>query len=204
MTTTSDSNGGLREELRGDAESLGATAKQRIHRELDTRKGAAVEQARSLSSALGSAADQIGPDQPSWLRSAFEQGAQTLQRLAETVEQKDTRQLGEEVRRLANQSPGTFLAGCALAGFAAARVFKAGGEGAATASNGSASQDSQTGQSFATGETSQTGQSSQSGTWDQSTGHAGGLSGQGSGENQSAFFTAAEQELTEARAGDGL
>ena len=49
-----------------------------------------------------------------------------MQRFAETIERKDARQLTRDVEQLARDNPGTFLAGCALAGFAAARVLKAG------------------------------------------------------------------------------
>lgn len=126
METATGNTGGLREELRGDARKVSDTAKDRIASEVDSRKGIAAEQAKSLSSALGSAADQLGEQSPSWLRSILQQGAQTMDRLAQTVEQKDARQLAVEVQQLARQNPGTFLAGCAAVGFAAARVFKAG------------------------------------------------------------------------------
>jgi hypothetical protein len=132
----SQTTGDLREELRGDAQTVASTAKQRIHGEVDARKGDAATQVKSLSSALENAAGQLGNDSPSWLRSAFEQGAQSLQRFAETVEQKDSRQLTRDVTDLARQNPGTFLAGCALAGFAAARVFKAGAESGTQSTGG--------------------------------------------------------------------
>jgi hypothetical protein len=132
MESPSESAGGLRDELRDDAQTMTDTAKQRLHSEVDARKGGAVEQVKSLSSALGSAANQLGGNSPSWMKSAFEQGAQQLQRLADTFEQKDSRQLSREVQQLAAQNPGTFLAGCALAGFAAARVFRAGASGASS------------------------------------------------------------------------
>lgn len=126
MEPQSGEAGGLREELRGDAQTMTDTAKERLHTEVDSRKGAAVNQAQTLSSALGAAANELGPDTPNWLKSLFEQGSQTLQRFSQTIEQKDSRQLTRDIEQLARQNPGTFLAGCALAGFAAARVFKAG------------------------------------------------------------------------------
>lgn len=127
METSSQTGGELREELRSDAQTVGDTVKQRLSAEADARKGTAAEQAKSLSSALNTAAGELSQS-PAWLRSAFEKGAQTLQRFAETVEQKDSRQLTRDVQQLAREHPGTFLAGCAAAGFAAARVLKAGVE----------------------------------------------------------------------------
>jgi hypothetical protein len=117
----------LREELRGDAETVTGTAKDRIHSEVDARKSNAAAQAKSVSSALETAAGELS-DSPAWLRSALEQGAQTLQRFAETIEQKDSRQLTRDVQRLAREHPAAFLGTCAAAGFVAARVLKAGAE----------------------------------------------------------------------------
>lgn len=126
MDTPSENSGGIGEELRGDARKMGGTAKDRLHSEVDARKGEGASQAKGLSSALEKTASELGPDSPAWLKSALEQGAQRLSRLAESVEQKDSRQITRDVQQLARDHPGTFLAGCALAGFAAARVFKAG------------------------------------------------------------------------------
>ena len=126
MQTSSPSDGGgLREELRSDAQTVTHSAKEKLRTELDARKGTAATQAKSLSTALDKTANELS-DSPDWLRSAFQQGAQTLQRFAETIERKDARQLTRDVEQLARDNPGTFLAGCALAGFAAARVLKAG------------------------------------------------------------------------------
>jgi hypothetical protein len=128
MDSASQNSGAeLRNELRSDASTITDTAKQRLQSEVDSRKSTAATQAKSVSSALESAADQLN-DSPAWLRSAFQQGAQTLQRFADQVEQKDSRELTRDVQQLARQNPGTFLAGCAAIGFAAARVLKAGAE----------------------------------------------------------------------------
>lgn len=131
-TSSATTSGELREELRGDAQTLTDTAKQKLHSEADARKGAAATQAKSLSSALESAAGELN-ESPQWLRSLFQQGAQTLQRFADTIEQKDSRQLTRDIQQLARNNPGTFLAGCAAAGFAAARVVKAGAQNAPSA-----------------------------------------------------------------------
>jgi hypothetical protein len=118
-------SGGLREELRSDAGTITQSAKERLGSEIDARKGAATTQAKSISSALDAAAGELN-DSPEWLRSMLQQGAQTLQRFADTIEQKDGRELTRDVQRLARENPGTFFGACALAGFAAARVLKAG------------------------------------------------------------------------------
>ncbi|MES2492123.1 MAG: hypothetical protein V4579_02440 [Pseudomonadota bacterium] len=126
-TSPPESKGGLSEELRGDASDLTATAKSHLHSEVDARKGEAVSQAQSLSSALNKAAQELDQS-PDWIKSAFRQGAQTVQRFAESIEGKDSRALTRDVQRFARENPTTFLASCAVAGFAAARVMKAGAE----------------------------------------------------------------------------
>lgn len=126
MQPQSDTSGGATEELRSDAKQLASSAQDRVHSEIDSRKGSAATQAKSVSSAIDRAAGELDDDAPQWLQSAFRQGAQQVQRFADTLEQKDSRQLVDEVSNFARNSPGTFLAGCAAAGFAAARIFKAG------------------------------------------------------------------------------
>ena len=124
----SQSGGGATSELRSDAQQLGTTAANRLHSEVDARKSTAATQAKSVSSALERAAGDLDQNSPEWLKSTFQQGAQQIQRFADALEQKDSRQLMSEVEGFARQRPGMFLAACAAAGFAAARLFKAGGE----------------------------------------------------------------------------
>ncbi len=117
---------GVAGELKSDAQHLGKTAADRVHSELDARKGTAASQAQSLSSAIDRAAGELDTNAPDWLRNAFQQGARQVQKFADTLEQKDSRQILDDINSFARDHPGTFLAGCAAAGFAAARVFKAG------------------------------------------------------------------------------
>ncbi len=133
MDNTSPSLPPLGEELRGDAERAAGAAAGRLEAEANNRKGAIAGQAQQVSSALGTAARELGSEAPTWLRSALEQGARTIEELARTVDQKDSRELVGEVQRFARERPGTFLAGCAFAGFAAARVFKAGASASSAA-----------------------------------------------------------------------
>ena len=121
--------------LRADAAQLGNSAANRIHGEIDSRKGAAVEQAKSVSSAIDRAAGEMAPETPEWLRSALRQGAQKIEQFADTIGQKDSRALLQDAQDFARNNPGTFLIACAAAGFAAARVLKAGSEGLDSAQN---------------------------------------------------------------------
>jgi ABC-type transporter Mla subunit MlaD len=140
MNTPSDNMGS---ELRSDAEQLSSKAGNRLHSELDARKGTAADQAKSVSTAIERAADGLDENSPQWLRSAFQQGAQQIRRFADTLEQKDSREIFEDVKTFARDNPTTFLAACAAAGFAASRLFKAGandGQGTRQAGFASANQ----------------------------------------------------------------
>lgn len=124
--------GELRQELRSDAATVTHSAKERLRSEVDARKGEAADQAKAVSSALNKAAGELS-DSPDWLRSALKQGAQGIERFAETIDRKNAGQLTRDVQRFARENPGTFLGACALAGFAAARVLKAGADSTDTA-----------------------------------------------------------------------
>ena len=126
MNSPSD-NTAIGSELRSDAQQLKSAAGDRLHKEVEARKGTAATQAKAVSSAVERTADQLDQDSPEWLRSALQKGATQIQRFADTLEQKDSRQILNEVRTFARDNPGTFLAACAAAGFAASRLVKAGG-----------------------------------------------------------------------------
>lgn len=131
MQSPPENTGGTTDELRSDAQQLSKTATNRLHSELDARKGTAASQAKSVSSAIDKAAGEL-EDSPQWLKSAFEQGASQVRRFADTLEQKDSREIFDDIQTMARNNPGTFLAGCAALGFVAARVFKAGGSEGST------------------------------------------------------------------------
>jgi hypothetical protein len=136
-TSGAGSSAGLGDELKQDAAKLGNVAGERLSSEAESHKGEIASQARSVSSALEKAAGELGGQEtPDWLRSSLQQGAETLQRLADSVENKNPRELLDDFNALGRDHPGAFLGACALAGFAVARVFKAGSAGA-PASTGS-------------------------------------------------------------------
>ena len=126
MEPQSGNEPGVGGELLTDAKDLGSTAVNRLHSEVDNRKGDAATQVKSVSSAIDNVAQGLDSDAPAWLKSAFTQGAQQVQKFADALEQKDSKQLVGDVSNFARQSPTTFLLACAAAGFAASRVFQAG------------------------------------------------------------------------------
>jgi len=118
------------DELKHDAgrlkDSLGARARQ----EAESRKGQAAQVAGSASSALETAADSLreNPDAPDWMASALQQAARKIESLASQVDGRSVDQLSHDVSEFARRNPGTFLAASAAAGFAAARVLRAGAD----------------------------------------------------------------------------
>lgn len=133
---TSSGTSGVADELKADVQQVASTAGDRLHGEINARKGTAATQARSVSSAIDRAAGELD-DSPQWIRSAFSQAARQVQKFADTLENRDSRQIMSDVRSFARDYPGTFLAGCAAAGFAAARVFKAGASDGSSPQQGS-------------------------------------------------------------------
>lgn len=114
------------EEMIDDAKSVGASVINRLHSKIDARKGDAAAQLQSVSSTFERAALTVDADAPDWLRPALEQGARQVQKFADTLHQNDSRDIAGQVNEFAKKSPGTFLGTCAVIGFVAARVFKAG------------------------------------------------------------------------------
>jgi ElaB/YqjD/DUF883 family membrane-anchored ribosome-binding protein len=137
MQPETENSKGIRDELVSNAKGVGASAVNRLHSEIDGRKSEAVEQAKSVSSTIERAASDLDDSAPRWLKSALEQGSQQIQKLADTLEHNDSRQIVDQVNQFARNSPATFLATCAAAGFAAARIFKAGATEADGAQPGS-------------------------------------------------------------------
>lgn len=130
MTTTSDTASGLREELGNDTAHLGDTLKTRAAQEAESRKGAALGLAGSASSVIDAAADAArdNPDAPDWMAKGLQSLARQVDRLAGELEGRSVEDLTRDANRLARDNPGTFLAIAAAAGFAAARVLRAGAD----------------------------------------------------------------------------
>ena len=140
MTTTSDTASGLREELGQDTAHLRDTLASRAKREAETGKSKALGLARPATDALGAAADQLrgNPDAPEWMASGLQSVARQIERLASDLEGRSLDDLGRDASRFARDNPGTFLAASAAAGFAAARLLRAGADKKRHAQRGSA------------------------------------------------------------------
>jgi len=140
-TSGGSSGAAVGAELKGDAQNLKNSAMKRAESEAETRKDEASRAAKSTSSALRSAADDLANDDqaPEWLASGFRQAATKLADMADALQGKSVSEIGQQASRFARQSPGTFLAGSAAVGFALARVLRAGAEHESHATSGGGS-----------------------------------------------------------------
>lgn len=114
------------DELLSDAKNIGESAVNRMHEAVDLRKGDAAEQVKSFSSAIAQAADDMNADFPAWAKSAVRQGVTKAKEFADAIETKNSRELMNDLNNFARNSPAIFMTLSAFAGFAAARIFKAG------------------------------------------------------------------------------
>lgn len=120
----------MTEDLKHDAARLKDSVGARARQEAEARKGQAAHLAGSASSALETAAQDLrdNPDAPDWMASALQGAARRIEGLAAHVDGRSVDQLGNDVAEFARRSPGTFLLASAAAGFAAARVLRAGAD----------------------------------------------------------------------------
>lgn len=144
---SSPSSRGAQDELTDDAAKLKDRAKDRARQEAETRKGEATQAAKSASSALDKAAEELQQDEnaPEWLSSAFRQTASSIQRFASNVEGRGADDIGRDITRFARQNPTAFMAASAAAGFAAARFLRTGAEYQHHHRSGSGNEDFTTG-----------------------------------------------------------
>lgn len=129
-TQSADSTENVRDELTHDAARLKDRAKDQASQKAEGGKQQATQAAKSAATALQSAAQELRDDQnaPDWLAKAVEQGAGSIKQFAGQIENREVGEIVEQVRRFAQTSPGSFLAASAAAGFAAARVLRAGAD----------------------------------------------------------------------------
>ncbi len=120
----------MAQDLKQDAARLKDTVGARARQEAESRKGQAAHLAGSASSALETAAQDLrdNPEAPDWMASALQQAARKIQEFASHVDGRSVEDLGSDVADFARRSPGTFLIASAAAGFAAARVLRAGAD----------------------------------------------------------------------------
>lgn len=129
-TTSAAMGSTLRDGLKQDAARLKGSFGDRAKTEATTRIDQAAHAMGSASTALEAAAEKLesNPDAPEWMASAIQQAARKMESLAGELNGRDLDDISREVTQFARSNPGTFLAVSAAAGFAAARVLRAGAD----------------------------------------------------------------------------
>jgi hypothetical protein len=158
MTTTSETASEVRKELGQDTAHLRDTLKGRAKQEAEASKSKALGLAGPATGALGAAADELreNPDAPEWMATGLQKLARQIEQIAGDLEGRSLDDLGRDASRLARDNPGTFLAASAAAGFAAARLLRAGADHKRHAQGEGSQMSGQAGlqdQSYASGDT---------------------------------------------------
>lgn len=105
------------------AVDLATSAKGKVEDAVTQRKSLGADYIDSIAQATGRAAEEFEADLPqaaSYIRQASEQ----IQSIAETVREKDVRELVGEVQDFARRQPTLFFGGAVVLGFAALRFVK--------------------------------------------------------------------------------
>jgi hypothetical protein len=108
----------------GDAAlDLANTAKDRIEAEATQRKSLGADYIGSIAQATSRAASEFDADVPQAAR-YIRQAAEQIQGVADTVRERDVRELVGEVQDFARRQPTLFFGGAVVLGFAVLRFLK--------------------------------------------------------------------------------
>lgn len=108
----------------GDAAvDLANSAKDRAEEAVTRRKSLGADYIGSIAQATGRAADEFEPELPQAAR-YIRQASEQIRGVADTVREKDVRELVAEVQDFARRQPTLFFGGAVVLGFAALRFLK--------------------------------------------------------------------------------
>lgn len=117
--------------LKDEAKALGGKAGEKVAAAVNAHKDKVGDPLRQVAGAVDAAREALGDNggqAPAWVTDGLGQMASQATRLADTLQNSDSRQIAQQVQQFARQSPTLFLAGCAALGFAAARILRAGAQ----------------------------------------------------------------------------
>lgn len=119
-----------KQELREDAEALKESAKRQAEAQAERGRDQAVDVAKSASSAIDKAAEELRDDSnaPDWMASMLSTAAQKIEQVASELDGKSPQHMLGSAQQFGREQPAMFLAASAVAGFAAGRFLRAGAE----------------------------------------------------------------------------
>jgi uncharacterized protein YjbJ (UPF0337 family) len=110
-------------QLGGAARNLASSAKDKVEEAVTQRKSIGADYIGSLAQATGQAANAFDSDLPQAAR-YIRQASEQIQGVADTVRERDIRELVGEVQDFARKQPTLFFGGAVILGFAALRFLK--------------------------------------------------------------------------------
>jgi hypothetical protein len=115
-------------QLGGAARDMASSAKDKVETAVTQQKSVGADYIGSIAQAAGRAAHEFDQDLPQaahYIRQASEQ----IQGVADTVRERDVRELVGEVQDFARRQPTLFFGGAVVLGFAALRFLKSSAPG---------------------------------------------------------------------------
>ncbi|MDF1658809.1 MAG: hypothetical protein P1U58_14435 [Verrucomicrobiales bacterium] len=111
--------------LRKEGSAIVHTAKESAARRADQYTEELSFRIRSVENATRGAADQLRSDEPEFVTHAFDWISDQTQKVAEYIEERDSKELLTEAKGLIRRKPAGVLGGIAAVGFLTARFLKA-------------------------------------------------------------------------------
>jgi len=121
--TSTQPSGRLQEAASGIADSAGQAAETQAARGLDR----ATEILEQVASAVRESGNQIRPQRPE-IAGIADTGAQRIEELANTLREKEPREILDDVEQFARRQPALVIGGGLLAGLAIGRILRTGSE----------------------------------------------------------------------------
>lgn len=117
-------------EAKAGAREAARAGKERARSFLDEQKDTAAHRVSGMAEALKATAQDLErrPDAASGSAGFARQAAESMERFATTLQERDVNSLLGEATRLARRRPAAFIAGAVTAGFLLARFLKSSGE----------------------------------------------------------------------------
>jgi methyl-accepting chemotaxis protein len=110
-------------QLSDAARDIASNAKDKVEEVVTQRKSIGADYIGSLAQATGQAAHAFDNDMPQAAR-YIRQASEQIQSVADTVRERDVRELVGEVQEFARKQPTLFFGGAVVLGFAALRFLK--------------------------------------------------------------------------------
>ncbi len=119
----------IKNDVKQEAQRITAEAKQRGQALFDSQKHAAADEIGNMALALRRTAQELNQEQQPSTAKLATRAADSLERLAGTLRDKDLRTVFSQLEHYAREHPGMFFGGSVVAGLLLARFLKSSAEG---------------------------------------------------------------------------